>query len=142
MNENEAKDCLKNLLESIEGKEDTVKIEPTKVSEAMEALKTLFGNEVAEDSWDDFGEMLQDMRQHALNNGQAIEIADRPHQLRLGWMCMNTGKTWSIRIRDVKKYKDALEQGDDSEKNKSDILKRAFATQEGKQNLLDVINGR
>lgn len=85
--------------------------------------------------------MLQDMKQHALNNGQAIEIADRPTELRWAWKCKNTGKTWSIRIGTLKKYQESLNLGDGSNKKKADILARLMQTQEGKQNLLDVING-
>jgi len=99
-------------------------------------------SEPVSDSWDDFDAMLQDMKQYALNNGQAIEMADRPAELRWGWKCKNTGKTWSIGIGTLKKYKESLNLGNDVDQKKADVLARTMQTQEGKQNLLDVINGR
>lgn len=112
--------------------------------EAFDVISALaeFHKNDSSDNWDDFDAMLKDMKQHALNNGQAIEMADRPAQLRWAWECKNTGKTWSIKIGTLKKYKESLNLGDDVDQKKADVLARTMQTQEGKQNLLDVINGR
>ena len=88
-----------------------------------------------EDNYDDFIQMIQDMKKHASENGGQIACADLPHQMRMGYVCMNTGKTWSIRLKTMKKCLDEMPA------NKKALLMRAFQTSEGKQNLVDVING-
>jgi len=92
--------------------------------------------ENANDNWDDFDAMLQDMKQYALNNGQVIEMADRPMQLRWAWKCKNTGKSWSIKISTLKEYIQSLDQ------KKQATFSKILSSQEGKQGLLNIINGK
>jgi hypothetical protein len=103
----------------------------------MSSLIDRHKDDIVDDDWEDFYAMISDMKAHALINGQAIEIQDRPIQLRWGWRCVNTRKTWSIKISALRKHINSLE-----DQVNSDILKRSMSTQEGKNNLLDFINGK
>ena len=114
--------------------------QPEEGSAILAALIKVHKADKVSDNWDDFPSMLSDMKQHALANGQAIEIKDRPHQLRWAWECTNTGKTWSIKISSIRKYISSLEEL--GETTKADIMRRCAQTQEGKHNLLDMINGK
>jgi len=101
------------------------------------------GDDDTEDNWDDFDAMIKDMQEHVKNNGlPSIRIEDRPFQLRFGWRCLDTNKTWSIKIKTFKKYCESLEiSGDEFKRQKAKLLKQAIMTQDGKLNLLAVING-
>ena len=107
-----------------------------------EVLQKLNDELSVEDNWDDFDAMIQDMKQHAKDNGQAIVMNDQPYLFRFGWLCKQTGKSWSMRIKQFRKYTEELKNSDDEFKQKKSlILTSAFLTQEGKYNLLAVING-
>jgi len=112
--------------------------QPEEGNAIMSALIGRHKNDVVNDGWEDFFAMVNDMKTHALANGQAIEIQDRPMQLRWGWRCTKTGKTWSIKISDLKKYINSLEE----QKNTIELLRRTVQTQKGKETLLAIINGK
>lgn len=114
--------------------------QPEEANAILAALIKVHRNDVPSDNWDDFPSMMADMKKHALANGQAIEIKDRPHQLRWAWECANTGKTWSIKISSIRRYISVLEELGNADE--ADIMRRCAMTQEGKHNLLDVINGK
>ena len=46
--------------------------------------------------------MIEDIREHSKNNGRAIISADAPKQLRIGFICKKTGKSWSCRMSRVR----------------------------------------
>lgn len=123
---------------------DTLSIEDTiDTIDIISTLSKIHSNDKVEDNWDDFGDMLNDIKQHAKNNNHAIVMADRPTQLRLGWRCENTGKTWSIKIGKLREYIDKLGASDEEfNKRKANILRDIFATQDGKKELLDAINDK
>jgi len=93
---------------------------------------------IPDDCYTDFGDLIVDLRAHALTHGGKIVPADRPWELRLGYICTGTDKTWSIKIADVKKYIGTLETEGFGEE--ADIIRRMLMTQEGKQSFVDVIN--
>jgi len=109
----------------------------------LSALIDQHRNDNSDDNWDDFGEMMIDMKNHAQNNGRAIIEEDRPVQLRIAYRCTNTNKTWSIKINKLRDYTEKLKAtGEqlDSGKNKGDVISLAMSSQEGKQKLLEMIN--
>lgn len=117
------------------------------MAEIVTALTKKHKDDASDDSWDDFVEMLDNIKKHA-SNGNTIVEEDRPHQLRLAFRCTNTNKTWSIKISDVNKSIVKLETKQD---NQDQIIKdiivasalRTFImTQAGKQTLLNIINGK
>jgi hypothetical protein len=130
-------EALDELIETT----DDLCVEPYEMApEIFSALSKVHGNDDADDNWEDFFFMLDDMRAHAAANGQAIVEEDRPLQLRLAFRCKNTQKTWSIRITNVKK---SLKQEQDAgNASKADVFSRAIMTQEGKKSLVSVINGK
>jgi len=73
------------------------------MAEIITALTNVHKDDPVGDSWTDVWAMMEDIREHAKNNGRAIVNADMPMQLRLAWHCTNTNKSWSIRITDFKK---------------------------------------
>jgi hypothetical protein len=85
----------------------------------------------------DIYDMIVEMKTHAAQNGKAIISNDRPKELKLGYECQNTGKVWLISLRNIKK---SLDNQTHSE-FEVNMLRKAFASQEGKQVLLNVING-
>lgn len=89
------------------------------------------------DEWTDFIEMYDDIREYAKNNGRQIISADRPTQLKFGWQCEATGKTWAIRITDLRKSLEKYRKD-----NPNDPLIRAFSSSDGKANLTSVLNGK
>ena len=92
------------------------------------------------DSWDNYLDMLNDMKAHAKVNEGAIVQEDRPMELKLAYRCTNTNKTWSCKITNIRKTADELIKNGESEK--ADLIFKANATEEGKNNLLAVINGK
>ena len=104
------------------------------------------------DNWDDFIAMTQDASKHRLTHeNECILWADRPVELRLGLVCTECDKTWSCKISNAKKSINVLKPevcpqcGQthlmENEVDRSDIMQRALQTQEGKINLINVING-
>lgn len=93
-----------------------------------------------EDNWDNYLDMLEDIKTHANANGGAIFSEDRPMQLKLAYRCANTGKTWACKITNLKKTIDELRKNNENEK--ADLLVKAHSTVEGKENLLKVINSQ
>jgi len=51
--------------------------------------------------------LILEMKSHAFHNGYQIVDNDLPQQLMLGWSCMNTNKTWSLRLTKVKQDMDS-----------------------------------
>lgn len=104
----------------------------------VSALTKKHGNDSADDSWDNVWDMFEDICEHAKNNGRAVISEDKPMQLRLGWRCTNTNKTWSIRITDFKKT--AMTNAPDA--IKSELLQKAISSQAGKNVLTQALNSK
>lgn len=85
--------------------------------------------------WTDFDEMVEDMAEHAKNNGRALICADLPQKLMLGWACQNTEKTWHIKLTDLRR---CIDNTKNAEKRES--LRASIVSQEGKVALTKMIN--
>jgi len=99
------------------------------------------------DNWDDFILMLDDMKKHVLEENGNIVENDEPIFLRFTYRCVNSEKTWSIKISNVRKSINELREMPDSyepmaNKIRAGLLERAIQTAEGKNNLLGAINAR
>ena len=66
--------------------------------EELNRLTKLCKDIIPEDNWDNLLDMINDIREHAKNNGRNIIEEDRPLSLRLAWRCQTTDKTWSISV--------------------------------------------
>jgi hypothetical protein len=124
----------------------------TELSSLLKTLIVAHEDIVASDNWDDFVAMTQDASKHRLTHEvPCILWADRPAELRLGMICRECGKTWSCKISNVKKSINNLKPevcpqcGQahlmENEVDKADIMERAIQSQEGKMNIMNVING-
>lgn len=134
LNYDEAIAKLIKIADALEKKEKDEAVSP-EMFEIITALTKVHGNDPADDNWTDIYDMMEDMMEHAKNNGRALVSADRPTQLRLGWECKNTGKTWSIRIT---AFKNTLHRKFSDKA--MEIVSRSIMTQAGKQSLTDFIN--
>ena len=74
-------------------------------------------------TWEDFEDMIVEMMEHAKNNGRAIVQHDFPLELKIGYMCENTGKIWEISLANIRRYKEKM--GIEN-KEAGDIITRAF----------------
>lgn len=138
---NEALEKLVKIADSLDKKQD-------ELSPEMANIITAIANKHSNDSvfdevdnnWDDLFAMLDDMKIHAFNNGGAIIQEDNPLQLKFGYRCTNTNKTWSIRIHNIKNSLNKDEDTGNTER--ADIFRKAIQTVDGKENLLKIINGK
>ena len=108
--------------------------------DVISALSKIHKDDPSYDDYDDVFNMLYDMKLHATNNGQAIIQEDNPIQLRIGYRCTNTNKTWSIRISNLKRSVEKEEKFGDAKK--ADLINRAIKSQQGRENLLKAINSK
>lgn len=106
----------------------------TEMAEIISALSKTSPDTV-DDNWDNVWEMMDDIKEHAKNNGRSVIEEDRPHELRLAWRCTNTNKTWSIRITNFRKTANDRNGG-------LELLDRCLQTQEGKDNLTKSLNSK
>lgn len=82
-------------------------------------------------NWLNFKDMLDDIKLYLeQNTGLNIIQNDNPLQLKIGYSCEESGKEWSIRLGDLKKSKDP----------DSELLLKSLQTEQGKINLLELIN--
>ena len=107
--------------------------------DVIEAMSKVHQNDQVDDNWDNLFAMLDDMKVYAANNGRAIIQEDKPFQLRLGYRCTNTNKTWSIKITNMKRSLAEAEKSGNVDK--ALVFTMAMQTQQGKENLLKIING-
>ena len=128
----EAIEKLTKIADSLNQKENELSPE---MAEIVTALTKKHHKDPASDNWDDVWAMMDDIREHAKNNGRAVINEDRPHQLRFGWRCTNTNKTWSISLSHFKNS-----AGPNTEKGK--ILLASIVSQEGKQALTESLNSK
>jgi hypothetical protein len=121
---------------------DALDQDPTTLTSEMlqiiSAISVKHGADPVDDSWDNVWDMFEDIREHAKNNERCIVNEDKPMQLRLGWRCTKTNKTWSIRISDFKKTAEASGVN----KAKGEILLQCLRTQDGKKALTDSLNSK
>lgn len=127
----------KEVMQKLNEIADAFNKDPKELTPEMSnVISILTAKPAADDNWDDMLDMLADIREHAKNNGSAIINEDKPMQLRLGWRCTNTNKTWSIRIANFKK---SLEKMGPHQK---DLISRAIQSQEGKEALTASLNSK
>lgn len=87
--------------------------------------------------YDDFMKLGNDIIEHIRNNPDAKIIQkDDPLRLRIGYKDESSDKTWFIKITELRKSINNLNP------DQKDILQRAFMTQEGKQNLIEMWYGK
>jgi hypothetical protein len=110
--------------------EDTIDILP--------AISKVHENDVVDDNWDDFGAMLEDIKKYTRETGNSVVLSDKPMQLRIGYACSKTNRSWSCKIRKMREYFDKLLES--GEEEKSNALRKSFMTQEGREVLLAVLN--
>lgn len=89
--------------------------------------------------WTNIWDMLVDIRKHARDNGRDIVKADIPEELRCGYKCNVTGKTWTIRIADVKRNGNTLNSELPSDIR--DQYRAALSSEEGLELFMKMING-
>jgi len=137
INELNYDDAVAKLIKIAEDLEKKEKGEPlsSEIFEVISVLSKVHKDDPVDDEWDDVYNMFEDMMEYAKNNGRELVSADRPMQLRLGWVCKNTGKTWSIHIST---FKSTLDRKFSTKE--VDVIKTCIMTQAGKQSLIDFIN--
>ncbi len=60
--------------------------------------------EEGSNTYNGFHHMVRSMRAHAIGIGKIDLIsADSPKELKLGWLDTNSGRTWQLRLLDVKR---------------------------------------
>jgi hypothetical protein len=133
LSEEEMEDAMRKMQEVSEAmQKDKCELDP----EMQKMVEILTTPPNPDGKWEDFIAMLKDMKEHAAANGGAIVQEDRPMQLRWGYRCQNTGKTWSIRIADLKKSMDNMPP------DKAEVMLLVVLTKKSKEKLLAVINGK
>ena len=100
--------------------EDTIDI--------VSAISKVHENDVVDDNWDDFGAMLEDIKNYTRDTGNFVVLSDKPMQLRIGYACSKTNRSWSCKISKLREYFDKLLKS--GEEEKSDALRKSFTTQE------------
>lgn len=83
-------------------------------------------------NWLSFKEMLDDIKIYLESNADSTIVQnDRPFKLTIGYSCEKSGKEWNIGIANLKKL---------ASDSSSEFFVKSLQTQEGKNNLLKVIN--
>lgn len=91
--------------------------------------------------WWELRAMLNNMRDHIKyyrNNGGEIMFAQNPKELRYEFICGGTGNIWAITMSNIKVTSQEMYVSD----GRGVLIPDAFKTQEGIDQLLNVINGR
>lgn len=87
---------------------------------------------IEDSEWSDVWLMIEDIREHARNNGRLVVSDDDPANLKLGWRCAVTGKYWRISSVNLR---DTLGEGP-----KPDLIRGFLKDQFGKSVLTAYLN--
>jgi hypothetical protein len=82
----------------------------------------------------DFNQMMYAMQTYVATTGNKLEIRDDPYRMRLGFVDEPNKRWFIIRIVDVKRSREAMTP------EHQEVFKRALQSEDGKLNLLAVIN--
>lgn len=85
-----------------------------------------------------FDDLVLSIRDHNIKTDGPVTIIPNDDLLRfsLGWVCIETGTCWKIRISDMKH-----QNKDNQNKDKEQLIKKAQQSLEGKQKLASVFSG-
>jgi hypothetical protein len=115
--------------------------EETKLINELKS-KMAMAPEVNVRPYNDFDEMLYDMKQYVKTTGHKLAIKDDALRLRLGFIDPLDEEMWFvIGIKAMKDWKDAHTKEGEFVAQNSTLINQALKSEIGKEKLLAVING-